>query len=344
AVERLRPPLGEGPTPMTTRGEPVATDPLEDYDPLSREVQTEPWAWYRRAQRGCPVHRHVLPPEEANKTSANPLIGRRAPEFYSLFRFEDVRRAAADNALFLSKDGPGPEFLVALNGVGMLLYADEPVHHQQRRIVSKALSPRAIAEIEPRIREIAAELVDAFAGRGSCDLASEFAELLPGRVFAEIFGVSSADHERFKRWVDDIVGAFGGDEEAERRSIESMGELAAYFLAIISARRAALAAGEAVPDDLLSGLLTAEYDGKRFDDTDMLLVIHILLAGGHETTSSALGNIGYLFATHPEQLRALQEDRSLIPNAVEEVLRYDAPIAGLFRTTAEPCDIEGVEI
>jgi hypothetical protein len=317
---------------------------LDGYEPLSDAVHQDPWEWYDRARRHCPVHHYTVPDELRRPPSANPLFGRQPEEFFTVVRYDDVRELASDSGLFSSRYGPGPEFAVAPNGVGMLIYADEPAHRQQRRIVGKALTPRAVADLEPAIRRTARALVDGFREAGEVDLVPALCEALPAEIFSRILGVSPDDRALFKRWTDGMVSAFGGDEEAEQHSMQIMGELAQYFLTVLAGRRAALERGETLPDDLITALMLSDYDGRTFDDTDILLAVHIMLVGGHETTIAGLANIGYLLATHPDQLKLLHEDRALIPAAVEEVLRWDAPVTGVFRTPHRDTALHGVPL
>lgn len=315
---------------MTTRE--TRPGALEGYDPMSPATHADPWHWYAAARQSCPVHHHRIPPHLLRQESANPLFGKPPEQFYTVFRYDDVRAVASDSDLYSSKYGPGPEYINAPNGVGMLIYADEPAHRRQRRIVGKALTPRAVADLEPTVRLAARTLVDGFRGQGHVDLVPALCEALPAQIFSRILGVSPGDRARFKRWTDGMVNAFGGDQQAEQVSMQVMGELAQYFLAVLADRRATLEQGDQLPDDLITALMLSDYDGRTFDDTDILLAVHIMLVGGHETTIAGLANIGHLLATHPDQLDLLLAERALIPNAVEEVLRYDAPVTSVFRT------------
>jgi cytochrome P450 len=317
---------------------------MAGYDPMSKAAQEDPWDWYERGRTGCPVHRYEMPAELLRGESTNHIVAKQPTEFYSVFRYDDVRKIASNSDLYSSAFGPGPEYITALNKVGMLIYADEPAHRQQRRIVGKALTPRAVADLEPEIRSTTKRLIDAFAADGRVDLIPALCDALPGAIFSKVLGVSPDDHDMFKRWTDGMVNAFGGDEHAEQLSVQIMVELAQYFLGLIGERREVLAAGGTLPDDLITALMLSEYEGKQFDDTDILLAVHVMLVGGHETTTAALANIGYLFAVHPDQLDLIRADRSLIPNAMEEILRYDAPVNCVFRTPKRTTELHGVTL
>jgi cytochrome P450 len=317
---------------------------LAGFDPMSPGVQAEPYGFFREAHARCPVHHHTLSAADVAKISDNPLVAQPTTGFYSVFRYADVKSAAQNHELFSSATGPGPERLVAMNGVGMLVYADEPHHRLQRRIVNKVLSPRMVSMIEPRIREICHQLIDEIHADGRADMVAAFANALPGTVFSELLGVPPADRVQFKTWAEEIVAAFGGDPAAQARSVQTMGEVATYFFAIINSRRATLAEGGELPDDLITAMLVNDYEGRTFDDTEMILAIHIFLVGGHETTASGIGGTIYQLAVHPDQLDLLARDRSLVDNAVEEVLRYESPVQCMFRTPKNDTKIAGTPI
>jgi cytochrome P450 len=226
----------------------------------------------------------------------------------------------------------------------MLVYADEPYHRPQRRIVTGAFTPRRVTMIEDRIRELVAALIDGFLAEGRVEVVQAFANVIPGTVFAELLGVPAEEHAMFKQWADDIVSAFGGPPEAQARSVPVMARLAEYFLAVFAERRRVLVGGGTLPDDLITALMTSEFEGRYFDDTELILAIHIFMVAGLETTATAITNAVYLLAAHPEQRELLLRDASLIPNAVEEVLRYESPIQQLFRTTTSATEIAGCPI
>jgi hypothetical protein len=330
----------------TDRDQLVGNDPLADYDPLSRAHQHDPYPFFRRAHSGCPVHHHVVPEAERRDDDLheNPLLGRATDHFFTVFGYEQVRDLLGRHEVFSSTQGPGPERLIAPNGVSMLLYADEPHHRLHRQIVNKAFTPRTVSRIEPRIREIVNEIVDGFVDRGRVEVVRNFAVPIPGTVFSELLGVPPRDCDQFTRWADELVAAFGGDAQAQAQSVVAMREIATYFLAEFTRRRDIRTRGGSLPDDLLTALMTAEVDGRSFDDIELFLALHIFLAGGHETTASGLANAIHLLAEHPDQLQLLRADRALIPNAVEEVLRFESPIQRLFRTPHLDTEIAGCPI
>jgi hypothetical protein len=317
---------------------------MSEYDPMDEAVRREPFEYFTRFQANCPVNHYVYPDADLERASRNPMASRPTADFYQVFDHADIVHILQHQDVFSSRQGTGPERADPPNGVGMLIFADPPHHTLQRRIVNKALTPRLVAEMEPRITRLAHSLVDELVDAGRADIATAYCEVLPSLVFAGILGVPLAEVATFKRWADEITAGFGGDEHAQERALEAMDELSTYFGKLVAQRRAGLAAGEPPPDDLLSALITSDYDGRTFDDTELILALHILVAGGNETTGSALVNGLYQLCLHPGQLAGLRADNSLMPAAVEEILRFEASPQCQFRTSNVEVEIAGVTI
>ncbi|MGH9035569.1 MAG: cytochrome P450, partial [Acidimicrobiia bacterium] len=318
---------------------------MADYDPLSKDVLADPYPFFAEFHASaCPVHHHELAKVDVDKICANPLVAHPTTEFFSLFRHADVADAVQHHEVFSSAQGPGPERLISLNGVGMLVYADPPHHTHQRRIVGKALSPRLVAQLEPRVRAIAHELIDAFPADGRVEFVKAFSDALPGTVFSEFLGVPVEDRRTFKRWTEEIVAAFGGDPDIQEHSVQTLQEFGAYFIGVITERRQVLAGGGELPDDFLTAMITSDYEGRHLDDTDLIMALQIFLVGGHETTSAGLANGVDVLCRHPDQLGRLRQDPSLIPQAVEEILRYESPVQRMFRNTTREVEVSGTVI
>jgi cytochrome P450 len=307
-------------------------DTLAKYDPYSPDVQVNPYPWMSDARESCPVHRHVLSPAQAKATADNHFVAEPTHEFYSIFRYGDVVDVLQGHETFPNGQGPGPERMRQIIEGGMLQNGDPPYLIAQRKIVLQALTPRMIRSWEPRIREIASACLDEVAPAGTGDLVPPLAESVPGTVFAEILGVPPENRADFKRWTTEIVAALGGDDEQKARSVVAMQEFMAYFMGRIQERRAELAEGRDTPDDLFTRLLTHEYEGRYFNDIEVILALQVLLVGGHETTVGAISTALWLLAGHPETAARLREDPGLIPGAVEEILRLESPVQCLFRT------------
>ncbi len=258
---------------------------------------------------------------------------------WGVFRYADVERVLSDHRRFSSRFGAYDDDGQAASPIAASVIAtDPPAHTKLRTIVSGAFTLRAIAELEPRIREIADSLLDRVASKGTMDLVSDFGEPLPVTVIAEMLGIPVEDRRKFKAWSDAIVGLsnqLGGvDAEAERMQAE----VGHYFLRIIEDRR------EHPGKDLISRVVHAEVDGQRLGDRDVLGFCVLLLVAGNETTTNLIGNAVQTFLEHPEVVPRLTADASLLPSAVEEVLRYRSPVRAMFRVAREDVALDGTTI
>ena len=196
---------------------------------------------------------------------------------------DDVANVLRDVATFSSTQGQGP-WRTVRGG----LFTDPPAHTAFRRLLQKAFTPRAVAEMDPFVAALADELVDDIAGRGRADLHHAVAAPLPTVTIATMLGVPPEDREQFKAWSDAMVAAMGSqdpDSHAEER-----GTLHAYVLDHIDRRRGLLAAGQQLPEDLISGLVRAEDAGATMTPGEILGVVIQLLVGGNETTTSLITN------------------------------------------------------
>jgi cytochrome P450 len=208
------------------------------------------------------------------------------------------------------------------------LSLDPPDHTRLRRLVSKAFTPRTVARLEPRIRAVTTELLDAAAAAGHLELVSQLAYPLPVRIISEMLGVPLADHPRFAGWsarlAHSLQPELGQDSDRARARAEAARvaseEFAAYFTELIAARRAHPA------DDLLSALIRAEDNGETLTGEELIATCVLLLVAGHETTVGLISNAVLALLRHPGQLALLQADAGLAAAAVEETLRYDAPV------------------
>ncbi|MEM9033687.1 MAG: cytochrome P450 [Actinomycetota bacterium] len=293
-----------------------------DYDPLAPEVMASPTDAYRELQQRCPVH----------------LVGGFEPPHYVVSRHADVDRILRDPGTWSSAKGHGP----GISSNSTLAYCDDPRHGQQRRLVSRAFTPRSVTAMEPRIEEIANELVDGFVADGECDLHERFATPLPIIVIAEMLGVPADRRADFKQWSDDsVLRLASGDPTTYPESAREFHE---FFTAQISDRQAQLAAGLTPPDDLVTRLVLAEDGGARLTPAETLSMIGQLLTAGNETTTSLLVNLVLRLCERPELLEQLRADPSLCEVAVEESLRFDSPVLGLWRTPNDDQEVRGVSI
>lgn len=330
---------------MTLAEKPTNQSLTGSYNPLAPEVQQDPYPYYRAFRdAGIGIHHQLMPDTAAATRADNHLVAGTTTEFWSVFGYADVLRIVQDPKTFLSGQGPGPERALAPNGVGALVWCDPPSHRIQRSLANKAFSPRRVTALEGRIRQIANEFIDRFAGRGEGDVQTGFADRVPGTINTELLGIRTADQEKYHDWVLAWVDALAGDEAAQQRALTASLDFFGYFTELIGARRAVLADGGTLPDDLLSALITAEVEGESYDDLTLMLILQVLITGGEETTSGGIGSGLMLLCQHPEQLALLQRDRSLLPNAVEEILRFVSPVQAMFRNTSGPATIAGVDL
>ncbi len=284
----------------------------------------EPTAHYAALRDACPVHR----------------VTEYDPPFYVLTRFADVVDTLKDHDHWQNRHGPG----VFYQERGVLGTTDEPDHGRHRRVLRAAFLPTVIDGMEPRIAAIADQLIDGWIQRGEGDFISLYAGPFPALVIAEVLGIGAAHRDEFRHLSDVAVAALtGGDVQ---RYAEAKAALEDQVAAGVAARRARLDAGDAagdLPDDVLGRLAVAEAEG-TIDHTEMRHLGYQLLVAGHETTTSLLGLMLYRLLERPELLARLRTDPGLIPATIEETLRFDSPVHGLFRTNAEGCVLHGVEL
>lgn len=302
------------------------------YDPLGDEQNRDPHP-----------HLSVLRNED-------PVHWSRDYELWAVTRYRDVRAGAADAETFSSQTStsgkraacPAAEAIRAQCPVlpATLISADAPVHTNNRRPIQRALSPRRIRELEPRIEQIAASLVAAFAHRGEVEFVREFSGPLPITVLAELLGIPHTDHGRLRVWADDLALGLSAalSEEQEIAVATSTRDAQAYLLGLIAERR------ERPLDDVTSDLVAAvRADGTAFSDLEILSVLQQLVVAGHETTTSLLGGMGLMMATQDGLLERLSDESSHAA-FIEESLRYFTPVQGRYRVAVKDTDISGVDV
>jgi cytochrome P450 len=218
-----------------------------------------------------------------------------------------------------------------------LLFQDPPAHTRLRALVSKAFTPRAVEQLAPRIRQIVDDLLEAVARRDRFDLIEAFAEPLPVIVIAEMLGIDPARRHDFKRWSDGQALGLSPLLTAEQQAAraQSVAELEAYLWAALAERRAD------PRDDLISALIAAEEAGDQLTDREIVTMCTLLLTAGNVTTTDLIGNGVWLLLRHPEQLRMLRDDPSLIANAVEEILRFESPVVRTTRISMGDAEFGG---
>lgn len=261
---------------------------------------------------------------------------------WGVFRYADAKAILMDHSRF-SSDFRKVTQLHEVSGQlrPNLITTDPPRHRRLRSILAHAFTPTAVNRLAPRIKEMVNHLLDAVIERGQMELVRDFAYPLPVMVIAEMLGVPQADHARFKQWADAIVGAGGGillSNEVSPRRFAIQREMDDYFMGILAERR------RAPKEDLLSELLVAEADGERLSEQDILSFCNLLLIAGHITTVNLITNAVWTLLEHPDAFARLRFERSLLPTAIEEVLRFRPPVRAVSRVALEDVTFEGHRI
>ena len=290
------------------------------YDPFDPLVQDDPYPTYRRLRDHAPVYRC-----EHRKT-------------WVLSRYDDVEAALLDPVTFSSAQGIFPTRkpgAAAQMLFPMMIMMDAPRHTQMRTLVGRVFTPRRIAALEDGVRTMTRELVDGASTRRSCDLTAQLAGPLPAMVIADLLGVPREDRDEFRRWSSTLVQSDPEQRESIRPGMEAAAALYGYLETFVADRR------RAPREDLISALVHAQVDGQGLNDEELLGFCFLLLVAGHETTTNLLGNAAVVLAQHPDARTRLAADSSLIPAALEELLRYDSPVQGLARTLTRDVELHG---
>ncbi|MFE5852109.1 cytochrome P450 [Streptomyces sp. NPDC056500] len=218
-----------------------------------------------------------------------------------------------------------------------ILDLEAPDHTRIRRLITKAFTPRTVARLEPTVQRLAAELVTEFVRDGGGDLLARVAEPLPVAVIAEMLGVPDADRALLRPWSADICGMFelSPSTETAERAVRASVEFSAYLRELIAERR------KEPGDDLISALIAAHEEGDRLSEQEMISTCVLLLNAGHEATVNTTANGWWTLLRHPEQLARLRADHSLVPTAIEELMRYDTPLQMFERWVLDDIEIDG---
>ncbi|MEO8538936.1 MAG: cytochrome P450 [bacterium] len=223
-----------------------------------------------------------------------------------------------------------------------MLGSNPPRHTRLRALVSQAFTPRMIEQLEPRLRQVAAELLDPVIGRGECDIVDTLAYPLPVIAISEILGVEAEKRDQFKQWSDEVVATLGtgasGSPQENDVSEATFNAIRDYFEGMCAERRAR------PRNDLISGLVQAEMDGEKLSFDELLQMLILLLVAGNETTTNLIGNAVQEFIAHPDQLARVEADPALIPSALEEVMRISSPVQATVRRAAADTEFKGKQI
>jgi cytochrome P450 family 142 subfamily A polypeptide 1 len=249
---------------------------------------------------------------------------------WGITRYADIMTVSRDAKTFCSGRGSRPE-----SSVPSMINTDAPEHNVRRGIVSSGFTPRRVSAHEPYLRGKVRELIDAVAARGACDFVRDVATPLPMFMISELMGLPESDHAMLLEWSD--LFATGGEEIREKVG-PAVVDYANYIMEIVEKRRGG--GGE----DLVSLVVNAELDGRRLTDPDLIFETMLILVGGDETTRHVISGGLEALMRHRDQWEALRADRSLLPGAVEEMLRWVTPIQNMNRTATRDVELCGQPI
>ncbi|HEV3264678.1 MAG TPA: cytochrome P450 [Acidimicrobiales bacterium] len=304
------------------RGAPAPPDGVY-WDPFDESLKADPHPRWRRLRDEAPVY--------YNETY----------DFWALSRFDDVERAHRDPKVYSSAHGTVLEMMTeeAL-GQGMMIFLDPPEHTVLRRLVSKAFTPRRVAELEGEIRTLCVRLLDVQRGQASFDYVQDFGAQLPAYVIAALLGVPPSDRDPVRHHIDEMFHIEPGVGMANDVSMAAGIWLAEYMDSQLNERRTSPG------DDMFTDLVQAEITDqagttRRLTPEESTEFALLIIGAGTETVARLLGWAGLLLADHPDQLADLASDLSLIPNAVEELLRYESPSPVQGRWLTEEVELHG---
>jgi len=294
---------------------------------LDPEVLANPYPLYHRLRREDPVH-------------WDPYL-----HAWVVTRYADVLTVFH---LFSAQRTPTPEHLTALGltalaplaqvMVRQMLFLDPPAHARVRGLASQAFTPRRVERLRSHIQDITHSLLDAVRDQGQMEVIADLARPLPAIVTAELLGVPSSDWQQLTAWSADfaqVLGNFQHNPERAPQVLRSLGEMTAYFQAAVAQQRVRPREG------LIGALLAAEVDGDHLSEEEVVANTIVTMVGGQETTTNLIGNGILTLLHHPEELERLREDWSLLPLAVEELLRYESPSQHTARLAPEDVVLGG---
>jgi pimeloyl-[acyl-carrier protein] synthase len=304
--------------------------PLSLYHLLDPEVLANPYPLYHQLRSEDPVHWDPF---------LHAWVVTRYADVITVFqKFSANRTPTPDqlSALGLAALTPLAQVMVR-----QMLFLDPPAHGRVRGLASKAFTPRRVEVLHSHIQDITDSLLAAVQDKGSMDVIADLAYPLPAIVTAEMLGVPTTDWRQLTAWSADfaqVLGNFQHNPERAPRVIRSLEEMTAYFRSAIREQRAH------PRDGLISAFLNAEIDGDRFSEEEVVANTIVTMVGGQETTTNLIGNGILSLLRHRDQLERLQQDPSLVPSAVEELLRYESPSQHTARLAPDDVELGGKKI
>jgi cytochrome P450 len=305
---------------MNESAEPV------QFNPLDASFRADPYPQYKALYSGPPLILNLF----------IPLI--------PVARYRDLVAVLRDHERFSSvppRQFANPEDLKVTGNAPTLVSSDPPVHTRLRRLVSRAFSPARIRAMEPRIRQIAAELLDRVAELGAFEVMEDFAVPLPVRIIAEMLGVDPANYQQFREWSNTLIDSSnrsGPGAPMAPNIRRAFIELRDYFGVEIERRR------RTPGDDLISLLVAAHDEAEALSADELMGFVILLLIAGNETTTNLIGNGMLALARNPDQLELLARNPDLLPSAIEEMLRYDSPVQSTLRVAKSDTEVGGTSV
>jgi cytochrome P450 len=294
------------------------------FDPYDADLNADPYPMFRRLR------------EE------QPLYYNEQYDFYALSRFADVNKALIDHETFSSARGAIVELIKANIEIpsGALIFEDPPIHTTHRKLLSRMFTPRKINALEPKIREYCAQALDPFVGTGRFDFVKDLGAVMPMKVISALLGIPEGDQEMIRDHANAQLRTEAGKPMAAAKDGLVTGEI---FEAYIDWRI------DNPSDDIMTELLNVEFEDetgtvRRLTRDELLTYIGVVSGAGNETTTRLIGWAGKVLAEHPDQRRALAEDPSLIPAAVEELLRYEPPAPHVSRYVTRDIEYYGQRV
>jgi cytochrome P450 len=290
------------------------------YDPFSTETHEDPYSTYAYLRAYAPVYYNEV------------------RDLWAVSRYEDVCTVSRDWRSFTCSEGVDTDNTALMFGPGNMLDTDPPLHDLLRAVIKRDFVPRVLREaLEAPIRVEVERLVTRMKMEGVADAAQDLAWELPPFVVCRLLGLDDDHRPRLRRWLQDLMKRTAGRPEPPQAAVRVAAELKRYLLEEICSRL------RTPRDDLLTTIAKAKVDGEPIGDMALGLTALLVVAAG-ETTAALLSNALYLLAKHPEQRAQLAADPGMIPNAVEEVLRFESPVQNLKRTATRDVELRGVTI
>jgi cytochrome P450 len=294
------------------------------FDPADPQMHADPYPTYRRLR------------EEA------PLYHNDERDFYVLSRFEDIDRGLVDHATYSSAKGGILELIKANIDIpsGVFIFEDPPLHSAHRGVLSRVFTPRKMNALESQVRDFCAKALDPFVGEDRFDFVLDLGNIMPINVIGMLLGIPEADQQAVRERKDrDIQQLPGAPREYEGHNFADE----AFFADYIAWR------AEHPSDDLMTALIRVEFEDpsgevRNLTREEILIFVNILTTAGNETTNRLIGWIGKALGEHPDQRRELVKNRDLIPNAIEEILRFEPPAHSLCRLITRDIEVHGQKV